>query len=123
MKILFIGDIFGKTGRRAVKEVLPSLKIQKEIDFVIGNAENATHCRGLNLKHYNELMSCGIDFFTMGNHTFSKKEIISLLNDGENIVRPANLSGENPGKGMAIININGTKLAIINLILSSKQPV
>ena len=69
MKILFIGDIFGKTGRRAIKEVLPTLKKQKNIDYVIGNAENTTHCRGLNINHYYELMSYGIDFFTMGNHT------------------------------------------------------
>lgn len=120
MKILFIGDIFGKTGRRAVKEVLPTLKIQKEIDFVIGNAENATHCRGLNLKHYNELMSCGIDFFTMGNHTWRHNEIFSILMQEKNIIRPVNIDGNHKfgqiGIGSKIVYIKNIPVRITNLI-------
>ncbi len=116
MNILFIGDIMGRCGRDSVFELLPEIKDEYNIDYTIANGENASGGLGMNRRGYEELTRAGVDFFTMGNHTFSKKEIISLLNDGENIVRPANLSGENPGDGMAIININGTKLAIINLI-------
>ena len=116
MNILFIGDIMGRCGRDAVFELLPEIKDEYNIDYTIANGENASGGLGMNRRGYEELTRAGIDFFTMGNHTFSKKEIISLLNEGENIVRPANLPGENPGDGMAIININSTKLAIINLI-------
>lgn len=106
----------GRCGRDAVFELLPEIKDEYNIDYTIANGENASGGLGMNRRGYEELCRAGIDFFTMGNHTFSKKEIISLLNEGENIVRPANLAGENPGEGMAIINIGGAKLAIINLI-------
>lgn len=116
MNILFIGDIMGRCGRDAVFELLPEIKDEYNIDYTIANGENASGGLGMNRRGYEELCRAGIDFFTMGNHTYSKKEIISLFNDGENIVRPANLEGENPGEGMAIINIGVAKLAIINLI-------
>ena len=116
MNILFIGDIMGRCGRDAVFEMLPEIKDEYNIDYTIANGENASGGLGMNRNGYEELRRAGIDFFTMGNHTFSKKDIISLLNDGENIVRPANLEGENPGEGMAIVNVGVSKLAIINLI-------
>lgn len=116
MNILFIGDIMGRCGRDAVFELLPEIKDEFNIDYTIANGENASGGLGMNRRGYEELCRAGIDFFTMGNHTFSKKEIISLLNDGENIVRPANLEGSNPGEGMAIVNVGESKLAIINLI-------
>ena len=116
MNILFIGDIMGRCGRDAVFELLPEIKDEFNIDYTIANGENASGGLGMNRRGYEELCRAGIDFFTMGNHTFSKKEIISLLNDGENIVRPANLEGDNPGEGMAIVNVGVNKLAIINLI-------
>ena len=116
MNILFIGDLMGRCGRDAVFELLPEIKDEYNIDYTSANGENASGGLGMNRRGYEELCRAGIDFFTMGNHTYSKKEIISLFNDGENIVRPANLEGENPGEGMAIINIGIAKLAIINLI-------
>jgi len=116
MNILFIGDIMGRNGRDAVFELLPEIKNEYNIDYTIANGENASGGLGMNRRGYEELRRAGIDFFTMGNHTFSKKDIVSLMNEGENIVRPANLEGENPGDGMAIVNIGGVKIAIINLI-------
>ncbi len=116
MNILFIGDIMGRTGRDAIFELLPEVKEEYNIDYTIANGENASGGLGMNRNGYEELCRAGIDFFTMGNHTFSKKDIISLMNDGENIVRPANLTGETIGEGMAIVNVGNEKLAIINLI-------
>ena len=116
MNILFIGDIMGRSGRDAVFEMLPEIKDEYNIDYTVANGENASGGLGMNRNGYEELSRAGIDFFTMGNHTFSKKDIISLMNEGENIVRPANLDGDNPGDGMAIVNVGETKLAIINLI-------
>jgi calcineurin-like phosphoesterase len=69
MKILFIGDIFGKSGRKAITNELAKLKKQYQIDLTIANAENVTHGRGLSLKHYSQLKSSSIDYFTFGNHT------------------------------------------------------
>jgi calcineurin-like phosphoesterase len=69
MKFLFIGDVFGKAGRRALKNELPKLINDEKIDCVIANAENTTHGRSLSLKHYEQLMSYGINYFSFGNHT------------------------------------------------------
>ena len=69
MKILFIGDIFAKQGRKAINAFLPSLIKKYKIDFTIANAENCTHGRSLNIRHYLYLKSIGINFFTFGNHT------------------------------------------------------
>jgi calcineurin-like phosphoesterase len=69
MKILFIGDIFGKSGRRAIQNELPKLIKNESIDFVIANAENTTHGRSLSVKHYQQLMNYGVNYFTFGNHT------------------------------------------------------
>lgn len=106
----------GRCGRDAVFELLPEIKDEYMIDYTIANGENASGGLGMNRRGYEELCRAGIDFFTMGNHTFSKKDILGLFADGENIIRPANLDGKNAGEGMAIVNINGEKLAIINLI-------
>lgn len=70
MKILFIGDIFAKSGRKAISEKLLLIKKKYDIDFVIANAENASHGRSLTIDHYNQLVSYGINMMTMGNHTF-----------------------------------------------------
>jgi calcineurin-like phosphoesterase len=69
MNILFIGDIFGKAGRKAIKNELSKVIQQNAVDCVIANAENTTHGRSLSIEHYNELKNAGIDYFTFGNHT------------------------------------------------------
>ena len=123
MKVLFIGDIFAKTGRRAVQTMLPKIKQEKQIDFVIANAENATHCKGLSAKNYYDLMSYGVDFFTMGNHTWSKKDIYEILETKSNIIRPLNIVNYHDfgqhGCGSREVNINGTTIRITNLMGAS----
>ena len=116
MNVLFIGDIMGRSGRDAVFALLDGIKCEYDIDFTIANGENASGGLGMNERGYSELSRAGIDFFTMGNHTFSKKDIVKLMDMGENIVRPANLPEKTPGDGFAIINTKKGKLAIINLI-------
>lgn len=123
MKILMIGDIFAKTGRNAIKTELKKIKQNYEIDFVVANAENATHCKGLNIKHYKDLMEAGIDFFTMGNHTWSKREVMEILDNKNNIIRPYNIISSHEfakhGVGTRIINFKNKKIQITNLIGSS----
>ena len=93
MKILFIGDIVGSVGREVVRENLPKLKEQYQIDLVIGNGENAAHGKGITKKIYRQLLSYGIDIITMGNHTFSKNDLYSFIDEAERMVRPANKIG------------------------------
>lgn len=117
MKLLFIGDVMGRTGRDAVFALLPELKYELGVDFCVANGENASGGIGMNRSGYDELRRAGVDFFTMGNHTFSKKEIFTLFQEGESLVRPANLHIDCPGEGLAVTaDKKGRKIAVINLI-------
>lgn len=115
MKILVVGDIVGKTGINKLKECLPNLIKKHEIDFVIVNGENSADGMGLTEKLYKDILKTNVDIVTMGNHTWGKKEIFSFIDD-EHIIRPANYSKNNPGKGYQIFEKNGKKIAVINLI-------
>ena len=115
MKILAVGDIVGKTGVQMLKYKLPKIMKDYDIDFVIVNGENAADGMGLTEKLYKEILSVGTDVVTMGNHTWAKKDIFSFIDD-DKIVRPANYSNNNPGKGYRIYTCKNKKIAVINLI-------
>lgn len=115
MRILFIGDIVGKVGRNAIAEYLPKIKQSYRPTVSIVNAENAAHGKGLTEKLYKQLLKDGVDFMTMGNHTYGQREIYDFIDDANRMVRPANFPSEAPGVGMRFIQINDIKLAIINL--------
>ncbi|MBR4422488.1 MAG: YmdB family metallophosphoesterase, partial [Erysipelotrichaceae bacterium] len=92
MRILFIGDIVGKSGRDIVSSLLYDLKKEYGADLVIANAENAAHGKGITYKIYKQLLNEGIDYITMGNHTFSKSEIYEHIDDMDRLVIPYNHS-------------------------------
>lgn len=115
MKILAVGDIVGKTGVQMLKYKLPKIMKDYDIDFVIVNGENAADGMGLTEKLYKEILSVGTDVVTMGNHTWAKKDIFGFIDD-DKIIRPANYSNNNPGKGYRIYNCKNKKIAVINLI-------
>lgn len=118
MKILFIGDIFGKPGRQIIKEHLSNLKKEFQIDLVIANAENAAHGKGLTWKIYHDLMRSGVDYFSMGNHTWNKKEVLTILKEN-NIVRPANLSEHfiyHEGSGSIVFEYKNKTIRLTNLL-------
>ena len=115
MRILFIGDIVGKVGRQAISDYLPKLKQKFHPTVTIVNAENAAHGKGLTEKIYKQLLREGVDFMTMGNHTYGQRQIYDFIDDANRMVRPANFPEEAPGVGMRFIQINADKLAIINL--------
>lgn len=123
MKILFIGDIFGKTGISAISKVLQKIKDENKIDFVIANGENTTNCRSLSSTDYLLLNKYGIDFFTMGNHTWNNDDIYNLLVTKMNIIRPYNINFQHKfsqyGSGSKIVKINNFKVRITNLIGNS----
>ena len=91
MKILFFGDIVGRSGRQAIKQSIDNLIKKYQIDFVIANGENATHGKGLIEKHYNELIDAGVDCITLGNHYLSKNNINNYIDEASCLIRPLNL--------------------------------
>lgn len=116
MKVLFLGDIVGRIGRQAVKNNIEKLVKKYQVDFVIANAENATHGKGLIEKHYNELIDCGIDCLTLGNHYLSKNNILDYINDATALVRPLNISKRIGGEGSLLFNVNGVLIRVTNVL-------
>ncbi len=119
MKVLFIGDIVGKIGRRIIKEKIPYYVNKYNIDFVIANGENASHGKGLLKHHYQELIDCGVDVVTLGNHYNSKKEISKYIDYQDRLVRPINLLTSFPGEGSQVYDVNGVSIRITNVLGSA----
>lgn len=115
MKILAVGDIVGESGLEKLKQVLPTIKEENKIDFVIVNAENVAGGMGMTFKCYNELLKLKVDVITMGNHTWAKKDIFEIINNPM-IIRPANYSEGVPGHGYGTYECNGKKIVVIDLI-------
>ena len=113
MKILSIGDIIGSPGRRALKELLPGLKKQYGVDFVIANGENVAGGLGLTLNTAEELFNTGVDVITSGNHIWVQKDIIPYLDSEMPILRPLNYPPGVPGRGYLVFN---NKMVVVNLI-------
>jgi metallophosphoesterase (TIGR00282 family) len=115
LKIVFIGDIVGNSGRKVLGELLPGIRIRHGADLIIANAENSAGGFGLNAKSINEMSKAGVDFFTTGNHVWDKREGVALLDSEENIVRPGNYPGESPGIGGRVIQYGGVPAAVANV--------
>ena len=115
MRILAVGDVVGRAGVQKLKESLPKVIKENEIDFVIVNGENSADGMGITEKIYKDILSLNVDMVTMGNHTWGKKEIFNFIED-EHIIRPANYAENNPGKGYRIVKCKNKKIAVINLI-------
>ncbi|TDP94194.1 hypothetical protein C7957_11186 [Halanaerobium saccharolyticum] len=116
MNILFVGDIVGRAGRRAVRVFLNDLIEKYEVDFVIANGENAAGGFGITKKVAEELYGYGINFFTMGNHTWDNKDIFKFIDQDPNLIRPLNFPRNNPGRGWQTLEINSKKVTVVNLI-------
>ncbi|PIW68655.1 MAG: TIGR00282 family metallophosphoesterase [Candidatus Omnitrophica bacterium CG12_big_fil_rev_8_21_14_0_65_42_8] len=117
MKILLIGDIVGSPGREAVKKIVPKLRRERDIDFVIANAENVAGGSGLTPETVDELLQNEVDVITSGDHVWKKKEVYERLSKDKRIIRPANYPETSPGSGMTVIPMeNGAKIAVINLL-------
>ena len=103
MRILLIGDIVGKPGRRICSQALRGLRAQENLDLIVANAENAAGGSGLTPEIYHELLAAGIDGITMGDHVYRRREIFSILQTERRIVRPANYPPSAPGKDFAVL--------------------
>jgi len=117
MKIFFVGDIVGEPGREILKSKLPDFIKNNNVDFVIANAENSAGGKGLTEKVAEEIFSSGVNVITMGNHTFARKEIETIIND-KRILRPANYPPGVPGNryGIYFIKDNPVPVGVINLM-------
>lgn len=115
LKLLFIGDIVGAFGRVVAKRLLPDIKKEFAIDVTIANGENCAHGFSITEKIYNDLLTAGVDAFTMGNHVWEKKEVAQKIDLFEKMARPANYPPGTPGKDHLIIDVKGVKLGLLNL--------
>ncbi|NOX97066.1 MAG: TIGR00282 family metallophosphoesterase [Nitrospirae bacterium] len=116
MKILFIGDIVGRGGREAVRELLPRIQREEGIDLSVANGENAAGGTGITPKIMNQLFFCGVDIITSGNHLWDKKEIIPTIDKERRLLRPANYPPGVPGLGSTVAETaSGLRIGIINL--------
>lgn len=117
MRILFVGDVVGRPGRRAVKRWVPEIRADEQVDLVIANAENSAGGLGATPSSLKEMRDAGVDAFTMGNHTWRKKDVIPELESSKDIVRPANYPDGVPGRGYTILTLpNGDTVGLVNLI-------
>ncbi|MCR5228961.1 MAG: TIGR00282 family metallophosphoesterase [Solobacterium sp.] len=116
MNILFLGDVVARSGRDAVISYLPQIKKQYSADFTIINGENSAHGKGITSKIYRQLKEAGADVITLGNHTFSKSEIIGNFSQCPDMIRPANLEPADIGKPYIIRECRGRRIAVVNLL-------
>ncbi|MGN7869880.1 TIGR00282 family metallophosphoesterase [Paracoccus sp. 22332] len=113
MRILFLGDVMGRAGRRAIVERLAPLRARLKADLVVVNAENASGGRGCTAGHAQLLLESGADCLTLGDHAFDQKDMLAFIDREPRIVRPLNFAKEAPGRGSAIISdARGRKLLV-----------
>ncbi len=116
VRLLFVGDVVGKPGRRVLQRLLPQLKVERSLDYVVVNVENAAGGFGVTPALLNEFDALEIDCYTSGNHIWDKKEGLPLLDADPRLLRPANYPAGNPGAGLYVGETPaGVKVATINL--------
>lgn len=116
MKILIIGDVVGSCGTEFLKANLHSFAKENSIDMIVANGENAAKNNGLDGATAETLFSAGVDVITSGNHIWHKFEMQNIIDNYENILRPANYPGECPGNGYVIYNACGVKVLVISVL-------
>jgi len=117
MKLLFCGDVVGRSGREVVMKHVPRLKAEHALDFVVVNGDNAAGGFGINPTICKEFFACGADAITGGDHIWDQKEIIPMLSQEKRLLRPHNYPPKNPGKGFEIFTLaSGKKIAVMHLL-------
>ncbi len=116
MRLLFIGDLIGRPGRKLVADVLPRLREDEgPFDFVVVNGENAAGGFGLTERVVDQLFDLGVDAITTGNHVWDKRDYVPRLMEEDRVLRPANYPPSCPGSGVKVLEKSGRRLAIVNL--------
>ena len=113
--ILFVGDVVASAGRRALQRLLPGLREELAVDFVVVNGENAAGGVGITGRTAGQIFAAGADVITLGNHTYRHREVYRYLDEEPHIVRPANYLPSQPGRGSCVVERDGVRLAVVNL--------
>ena len=113
--ILFVGDVVGRTGRRALEALLPALREEHAPSFVVVNGENAAGGIGITPKEADAFLAMGVDAITLGNHAYRHREVWPYLQERREIVRPANYLPTQPGRGTCMVERDGVTLGVVNL--------
>lgn len=117
MRLLLIGDIVGKPGRKIVQRALRGLIAREGLDFVVANGENSAAGSGITPDIYRELVEAGVDCVTLGDHIYKRREIFSVLAERPNIVKPANYPPRAPGRTFAVVRArDGSQVAVVSLL-------
>jgi len=113
LRVLMLGDVIGRPGRKALLSNLPAIKNEKSIDVTIANGENASGGIGLQKNAAADLFSSGVDVITSGNHIWQKSDGFSLVKETETILRPSNYPDNLPGKGSTVLKCKGVNIGVI----------
>jgi metallophosphoesterase (TIGR00282 family) len=118
MRILFLGDVVGRPGRRAVAAIVPQLRSSEDVDFVVANCENASGGKGVDPRSAEELHEAGVDVLTSGNHVWQKREIVPYMRESGRLLRPLNFPAGVPGIGWTVCKTPRRQIpvAVVNLI-------
>jgi len=117
MKLLFLGDVVGRTGRAAVTARLPAIRSEWALDFVVVNGENATGGAGLSAAHARALLDAGADCVTLGDHAFDQKDMLSFVETEPRVLRPINFAKTAPGKGARVYEARGGRRVLVAQVL------
>jgi hypothetical protein len=117
MRILFLGDVMGRSGRTALADRLPGLKADWRLDFVVVNGENATNGAGLSADHARAILAAGADAITLGDHAFDQKDMLQFCETEPRILRPLNYSRAAPGRGFRVFDAPGGRRILVAQVL------
>ena len=120
VRSLLIGDIIGKPGRTAIRHVLPDMRSELDLDLVVANGENVAAGMGLTPSLAEELLGMGIDVITSGNHIWDKREIIPVVDQIPQLIRPLNYPVGQPGRGSHVGRAKDSRVAVATLNLSGR---
>ena len=117
MRILFLGDIVGRSGRTAVIEKVKALREAWKLDFIVVNGENASNGMGLSKDHAQALLAAGVDCLTLGDHAFDQKDMLTFIEQEPRIVRPVNFAKTAPGLGFRVFDVPGGRKILVVQVL------
>ena len=122
MRVMLVGDVIGRPGRRAFRKYVQQLRREKAIDVVIANGENSAAGKGLTRTSLDELYSGGADIVTTGNHVWDKKDVLTFIDQEPFLIRPANYPDGTPGKGYCLYPFKAKTIGVMNLSGRSFMP-
>ena len=115
MRLLFIGDVVGGPGRRGLRETMPSLREKHQPDLIVVNGENSAGGMGITERTANDIFDTGAGVITTGNHVYRHRDAYPFLEREQRVIRPANYPTGNPGRGHTLVEVDGMRVAVINL--------